>query len=68
MAPTIVTGSLACVCTCVVFFLWDFLTGELPCPPHPSTPVEPVILEKTTTAKKEKLLTDYEDRLDSYEL
>jgi hypothetical protein len=47
--------------------LWEFLTGELPCPPRPSAPTEPVISEKTTTAEKETLLTDYEDRLASYE-
>jgi hypothetical protein len=46
--------------------LWDFLMGELPCPPSPSAPAQPVISEKTTTAEK-KLLTDYEDRLASYE-
>jgi hypothetical protein len=47
--------------------LWDFLTGELPCPPRPSAPAEPVITEKTTVVEKEKLLADYEDRLTSYE-
>jgi hypothetical protein len=41
--------------------------GELPCPPRASALVEPVITEKTTTAEKEKLLADYEDRLTSYE-
>jgi hypothetical protein len=39
----------------------------LPCSPHPSTPPEPVISENTTTADKEKVLTDYEDHLASYE-
>jgi hypothetical protein len=47
--------------------LWDFLTGELPCPPRPSAPAEPVIPEKSTAAEKEKLLADYEDLLASYE-
>jgi hypothetical protein len=47
--------------------LWDFLTGELSCPSSPSAPAQPVILEKTTAAEKEKLLGDYEDRLASYE-
>jgi hypothetical protein len=50
-----------------VLQLWDFLTGVLPCSPRPSTHVEPVISEKTVTADKEKLLTDYEDHLASYE-
>jgi hypothetical protein len=47
--------------------LWDFLTGELPCPPRLSIPAESVLTEKTTTAEKEMLLADYEDRLTSYE-
>jgi hypothetical protein len=46
--------------------LWDFLTGELPCP-SPSAPALPVISVKTTTAEKDKLLVDYEDHLTSYE-
>jgi hypothetical protein len=36
-------------------------------PPRPSAPAEPVITEKTTTAEKEKLIANYEDRLTSYE-
>jgi hypothetical protein len=47
--------------------LWDFLTGELPCPPSPSAPAQPMISEKTTAAEKEQLLADYEDRMASYE-
>jgi hypothetical protein len=47
--------------------LWDFLMGELPCPPSPLAPAQPVISEKTTAAEKEQLLADYEDRLASYE-
>jgi hypothetical protein len=46
--------------------LWDFLTGELPCPPSPSTPDQPVISEKTTATEMERLLADYENRLASY--
>jgi hypothetical protein len=48
-------------------WLWDFLTGELPCPPHPSALADPMITEKTTVTEKEKLFADYEDRLASYE-
>jgi hypothetical protein len=44
-----------------------FFTGELPYLPRALAPAEPVIMEKTTTAEKEKLLADYEDRLASYE-
>jgi hypothetical protein len=47
--------------------LWDFLTGEIPCPPRPSTPTAPVITERTTAVDKENLLADYDDRLASYE-
>jgi hypothetical protein len=47
--------------------LWNFLTGELPCPPRSSAPAELVISEKTIAAEKEKLLANYEDRLASYE-
>jgi hypothetical protein len=47
--------------------LWDFLTSELPCLPSPLTPAQPVISEKTTTVEKERLITDYNDRLASYE-
>jgi hypothetical protein len=47
--------------------LWDFLTGELPCQSSPSAPAQLVISKKTTTAEKERLLADFEDRLASYE-
>jgi hypothetical protein len=47
--------------------LWDFLMGELFCPPSPSALAQPVISEKTTATEKEQLLADYEDRLTSYE-
>jgi hypothetical protein len=47
--------------------LWNFLTGELPCPSSPSAPAQPVISEKTTAAEKEQFLADYEDRMASYE-
>jgi hypothetical protein len=46
--------------------LWHFLTTELPCPSRPSGPTE-LVITKTTTTEKEKLLADYEDRLPSYE-
>jgi hypothetical protein len=46
--------------------LWDFLTGELPCPSSPSAPAQPMISEKTIAAERERLLADYEDCLASY--
>jgi hypothetical protein len=60
MAPTIVIGSLACGCTCVDFNFGIFSQASF----H----AEPVITEKTTTAEKEKLLSDYEDHRDSHHL
>jgi hypothetical protein len=50
-----------------VLHLWDFLTGELPCPSSPLAPAQPVISKKTTAVEKEQLHADYEDRLSSYE-
>jgi hypothetical protein len=47
--------------------LWDFLTGELSCPPSPLAPTQPVITEKTTAAEKEVFLADYDNLLASYE-
>jgi hypothetical protein len=56
-------GSRACVCTCVVFDFGIFSRASF----HAHlVPAEPVITEKSTTAK-EKLLADYEDHLASYE-
>jgi hypothetical protein len=65
MTPTIETESLACVMYSLR--LWNFLTGEIPFPPRPSAPAEPVITEKTIATEKEKLLTDYVDRMAFYE-
>ena len=47
--------------------LWEFLTGELSCPPAPRAPAQPVIPEQTPDAAKEKLLAEYDDSLASYE-
>jgi hypothetical protein len=43
--------------------LWEFLMDELPCPPSPSAPTQPVISEKTTTAEKERLIASVKARL-----
>jgi hypothetical protein len=45
----------------------EFSHGRASLPPSPSAPAQPVISEKTTAVEKEQLLTDYEDRLASYE-
>jgi hypothetical protein len=47
--------------------LLEFLTGKLPCPLPPSAPAKLVILEKTTNAEKERLITNYDDHLTSCE-
>jgi hypothetical protein len=47
--------------------LWEFLMGELPCPPSHLAHVQHVISEKTIAAEKNMLIADYEDRLASYE-
>jgi hypothetical protein len=47
--------------------LWEFLTGELPCPPPPSVPTQSVISEKTTIVEKERLIANYDDHLALYE-
>jgi hypothetical protein len=47
--------------------LWEFLMGKLPCPSPPLAPAQPMIMEKTTTAEKEMLIIDYDDRMSSYE-
>jgi hypothetical protein len=41
--------------------LWEFLIDELPCPPPPLAPTQPIITEKTTTAEKKMLIVDYDD-------
>jgi hypothetical protein len=47
--------------------LWEFLTGELPCPLSTLAPAQPLIMERTTAVEKEVLLTNYDDRLALYE-
>jgi hypothetical protein len=47
--------------------LWEFLMGEFSCPLSPSAHAQPVLMERTTTAGKERLLLYYDDRLASYE-
>jgi hypothetical protein len=43
--------------------LWEFLTGELPCPAAPpAPPVRPVIPATATEDNKKKLLDDFEMR------
>ncbi|WVZ97949.1 hypothetical protein U9M48_043445 [Paspalum notatum var. saurae] len=47
--------------------LWEFLTGELPCPPTPTAPVPPVIPDQATDEDKTKLLDDFAALEKSYE-
>ena len=48
--------------------LWEFLTGEVSCPPCPTAPTPPVIPEKATDDQKSELLADFDDRQASYEM
>ena len=47
--------------------LWEFLTGELPCPPCPQAPASPVVPEKATDDEKQKILDDFAALEKSYE-
>ncbi|WVZ64725.1 hypothetical protein U9M48_014202 [Paspalum notatum var. saurae] len=47
--------------------LWEFLTGELPCPPSPTAPVCPAVPNQATDDEKEKILADYDALVRSYE-
>ncbi|WVZ48897.1 hypothetical protein U9M48_000291 [Paspalum notatum var. saurae] len=47
--------------------LWEFLTGELPCPPCPQAPANPVVPEKATDDEKQKILDDFVALEKSYE-
>jgi hypothetical protein len=46
--------------------LWGFLSGELPCPPLPTPPVQPVIPTGTSEEDQKKLREAYEDDMASY--
>ncbi|WVZ72434.1 hypothetical protein U9M48_020898 [Paspalum notatum var. saurae] len=47
--------------------LWEFLTGELPCPPTPTAPVPPAIPDQATDEDKTQLLDDFATLEKSYE-
>jgi hypothetical protein len=47
--------------------LWDFLTGDLPCPAKPVCPIPPVIPENASEDDKAKLLASYDDNLSAYD-
>ncbi|WVZ90217.1 LOW QUALITY PROTEIN: hypothetical protein U9M48_036539 [Paspalum notatum var. saurae] len=47
--------------------LWEFLAGQLPCPPCPSAPARPTVPKKATDEAKDKLLAEYDDLVKSYE-
>ena len=46
--------------------LWEFLTGELRCPPCPTASVRRTILEKATDEEKDQLLVEFDDLTTSY--
>ena len=46
--------------------LWEFITGDIPCPSPPVVPVKPTIPDKTTDDVKTKMLDDYDASMESY--
>ena len=48
--------------------LWEFITGDIPCPSPPVVPVKPTIPDKTTDDVKTKMLDDYDASMESYVL
>ena len=46
--------------------LWEFITGDIPCPPPPVAPVKPIIPDKATDAEKTKILDNYDASMESY--
>jgi hypothetical protein len=46
--------------------IWEFITGDIPCPPPPVVPVKPTIPAKATDAEKTKILEDYDASMESY--
>jgi hypothetical protein len=47
-------------------WLWEFLSGELPCPVLPDRPVQPVIPPGTSEDERKKLREAYDDDMASY--
>ena len=46
--------------------LWEFIPGNMPCPPPPVVPVKPIIPNKATDTEKTKILDDYDASMESY--
>ena len=46
--------------------LWEFLTGDIPCPPPLVVPVIPTIPDNAADAVRTKLLDDYDASMESY--
>jgi hypothetical protein len=46
--------------------LWEFLSGELPCPALPNRPVQLVIPPETSEDEQKKLREAYDDDMASY--
>ena len=48
------------------FRLWEFLIGDIHCPPLLVVPVKPTIPDKATDDVKTKLFDDYDASMESY--
>ena len=46
--------------------LWEFITGNIPCPSPPVVPIRPTIPDKANDDVKTKMLDDYDASMDSY--
>ena len=46
--------------------LWEFITGDIPCPSPPVVAVKPTIPDKATDDVKTKMLDDYDASMESY--
>ena len=46
--------------------LWEFITGNIPCPSPPVVPIRPTIPDKATDDVKTKMLDDYDASMESY--
>ena len=47
--------------------LWDFLTSELPCPPRPVPPIEPVLPKDASEDTRKEASDAFEDAMETFQ-
>ena len=47
--------------------LWEFLTGELPCPPRPAPPAESVFPKTTSEDVRKEASDAFENAMETFE-